>query len=152
MSAHPQNIWDHSVRLMKESNRFSNIIPQASLLNRRGVWRKTETLTECWRDKGTVEVWGGVLWGNDASNDHFVKSHGVVTPDYLWKVIEFPSGEVNAWIMPNDNSAKAYKMDTYLVSPKRITNLTGVAFDIDPKQQSEADSASMSQPSKCNRS
>ena len=144
-----QNIWDHSKELMAQSNLFSNIVPQASELNRRGVWRKTEELTECYRDKGQVEVWGGVIWGDDTSNDHFVKSHGVVTPDYLWKVIKFPNGEVNAWLMPNDNTPTGVKMDTYLVSPKKLENKTGKQFDIDRRQRSQLDSYSEKKPRGC---
>ena len=144
-----QNIWDHSKVLMKESNSMANIIPQASKLNRSGVWRKTEELTECHRDKGEVEVWGGVVWGNDTSNDHFKKSHGVTTPDQLWKVIKFPNGEVNAWLMPNDNSPTGVKMDTYLVSPAKLMNLTGYVFEISRQEASELDSYSMKKPRGC---
>lgn len=144
-----QNIWDHNQDLMILSNKMANIVPQASQLNRRGVWRKTEELTECYRDIGTVEVWGGVIWGDDSSNDHFIVSHGVVTPDFLWKVIKFPNGEVNAWLMPNDNTPTAVKMDTYLVSPAKIENAIGKKFDIDRKQRSQLDSYSMPRPRGC---
>lgn len=144
-----QNIWDHSKKLMKLSNMMSNIVPQASKLNRRGVWRKTEELTECYRDIGTVEVWGGVIWGNDTSNDHFVKSHGVTTPDQLWKVIKFPDGKVNAWLMPNDNTPTASKMDYYLVSPAKIENLLGKTFDISRQERSQLDSYSEKRPRGC---
>jgi endonuclease G len=144
-----QNIWDHKKKLMKKSNLMSNIIPQASKLNRHGLWRKTEELTECYRDIGTVEVWGGVVWGNDKSNDHFITSHGVTTPDQLWKVIKFPDGEVNAWLMPNDNSPTSVKMDTYLVSPAKLMNLTGYTFDISRQEKSEMDSYSKKRPRGC---
>lgn len=125
-----QNIWDHDAFLMTESNSMANIVPQAADLNSRGVWRYTEKLTECWRDIGAVEVWGGVVWGSNEANDHFVESHGVVTPDYLWKVVQFPDGRVNAWLMPNDYSPKEEDASSYLVSPARITGLTGVSFEL----------------------
>jgi len=134
---------------MKQSNSMANIVPQAKLLNRRGVWRKTEELTECWRDKGRVEVWAGNFWGTDSSNDYFIKSHGVVTPDKLWKVIKFPNGEVNAWLMPNDYSPTAIKMDTYLVAPASLTKLTGITFDISRAQNTQKDSSSVAKPRGC---
>jgi endonuclease G len=144
-----QNIWDNNKDLMKESNMMSNIVPQASKLNRSGVWRKAEELTECYRDLGQVEVWGGVIWGDDESNDHFVESHGVTTPDYLWKVIKFPDGEVNAWLMPNNNLPKSAVMDAYLVSPYKIENLTNKVFDINYNQKNEIDSYSVKRPKGC---
>jgi endonuclease G, mitochondrial len=112
-----QNLWDANINTMKESNSFANIVPQHKELNRRGLWRHTEKLTECFRDIGSVEVWGGVVWGNDTSNDYFKESHGVITPDYLFKVISFP-GDLGtyAWLMPNDASPTTKNMNDYLIS------------------------------------
>lgn len=143
------NLFDHSKKLMKQTNSFANIVPQAKKLNRRGVWRKTEILTECYRDIGTVEVWGGVIFGNDKSNDHFIRSHGVVTPDYLWKVIKFPDGEVNAWLMPNDDTPTGLKMDTYLKAPATISKYTGIKFEIPRSELTERDNHSKSKPRGC---
>lgn len=144
-----QNLWDHSEDLMAQSNSMANIVPQEANLNRRGVWRYTEELTECWRDYGTVEVWGGVLWGNDVSNDYFIKSHGVVTPDFLWKIIKFPDGEINAWIMPNDNTPQKMKVDSYLVAPATIAKYTDIKFHIERSQATEKDSKSVRKPNSC---
>lgn len=144
-----QNLWDHNLELMRDSNSMANVVPQAALLNTRGVWRQTEILTECWREKGIVEVWGGVIWGEGKANDYFLRSHGVVTPDALWKIIRFPTGEVNAWLMPNDNSPTAIKMDTYLVSPATITKYTGLSFNIPRNEYSQKDSRSVTKPSNC---
>jgi endonuclease G, mitochondrial len=125
-----QNIWDHSRDLMKQSNSMANIVPQASLLNRRGAWRYTEKLTECWRDKGLVTVYGGVVWGSNKKNDHFKKSHGVTTPDFLWKLIKYYDGGVEAWLFPNDNAATVNNIDDYLVAPRRLEKITKKIFDI----------------------
>jgi len=144
-----QNIWDHSRELMIKSNSMANIVPQASKLNRHGVWRFTEVLTECFRDLGKVEVWGGVVWGNDQSNDLFVKSHGVVTPDYLWKLIIFPQGEVNAWLIPNDNSPISKNIDNYLVAPSFLEKKTGVHFTIPDNEKFEADKIGLTKPQGC---
>ena len=144
-----QNIWDHDETLMKQSNSFANIVPHAAYLNSYGVWRVTEKLTECYRDKGTVTVWGGNIWGNDSTNDKFLVSHGVVTPDRLWKVIEFPDGEVQAWLMPNDDSPKSKLIDNYLVSPKTISEITGLSFPISASELNEKDKVSKKQPKGC---
>jgi endonuclease G len=144
-----QNVWDHSSKLMKQSNSMANIVPQASKLNRRGVWRYTEEVTECFRDFGTVEVWGGSIWGNDSTNDHFIKSHGVTTPDHLWKIIRLPNGKVNAWLMPNDNSPTRSRMDNYLVAPATIAKLTGIQFDIPSSEMSQMDTHSFQKPKYC---
>jgi endonuclease G len=145
-----QNIWDHSKELMEQSNRMSNIVPQQARLNRKGgLWRKTEELTECWRDKGKVTVYGGNLWGEDKTNDHFIKSHGVVTPDYLWKLIIFPDGKVNAWAMPNSAEATGVKMDSYLVAPATLQKLTGVKFPISVTELNQKDTYSQKKPRKC---
>ncbi|MCJ8315241.1 MAG: DNA/RNA non-specific endonuclease, partial [Pseudomonadales bacterium] len=104
--------------------------------NRNGAWRFTEEITECNRgtnkDESNVslKVWGGVIWGEDQSNDYFIESHGVVTPDYLWKVIEFSDGKVNAWIIPNDAQAKRSTASDYLVFPHEITHITGYSFEL----------------------
>lgn len=123
-----QNIWDGTKSLMRESNSMANILPQASQLNRKGAWRYTEKLTECFRDKGPVKVWGGVIWGKDSSNDHFKVSHGVTTPDYLWKIIKYPDGMAQGWLFPNSNVATVANIDDYLVSISRLERLSGKKF------------------------
>ena len=125
-----QNIWDHDEDRMKASNSMANIVPQASRLNRWGAWRQTEKLTECWREHGTVEVWGGVVWGNDTSNDHFIQSHGVDTPDLLWKILRYPDGKINAWLMPNDNTPSRDNVDNYLIHPDVIAALVEVSLPL----------------------
>lgn len=123
------NSHDFDADVAYSTNAFSNIVPQSAPLNRRGLWRHTEKLVECHRDNGTVQVYGGVIWGNDASNDLFIDSHGVVTPDYLYKIIEKTNGDRNAWIMPNDPSPKASDSKKYLVPVTTIEKLTGVVFN-----------------------
>ncbi|KZX83307.1 hypothetical protein A3715_18315 [Oleiphilus sp. HI0009] len=120
-----QNIFDHREDLMKHSNLMSNIVPQESRLNRNGLWRYIEQVTECARDKEDLIVWGGVIWGDNSDNDVNLESHGVVTPDYLWKVIEYTDGHVDAWIMPNDNRPKRREAEKYLVSVHEIEKKTG---------------------------
>ncbi|CCQ09832.1 endonuclease precursor [Pseudoalteromonas luteoviolacea B = ATCC 29581] len=144
-----QNIWDHSKELMERSNSMANIVPQASYLNRYGVWRKTEELTECYRDLGKVEVWGGVIWGDNTSNDYFLKSHGVVTPDFLWKVIILPNKETYAWLMPNDDTPKAQLINDYLISPKELSQKVKLDFKLSEKELNEVDISSPKRPKGC---
>jgi len=144
-----QNIWDYSKELMEQSNSMANIVPQARYLNRYGVWRKTEELTECYRDKGEVQVWGGVIWGDDSKNDYFLKSHGVVTPDYLWKIVILPDSEAYAWLMPNDDTPKAKNMNDFLVPPKLLSEKVGIVLPISEIELNELDSISPRRPKGC---
>lgn len=82
----PANHLDHSEKALKQSNYMTNILPQYSKMNR-GAWLLTEEIIECYRDKEELLILGGVIWGEDKSNDIFLKSHGVETPDYFWKFI-----------------------------------------------------------------
>ena len=119
-----QNHFDYSIDARYQSNSMANVVPQNSALNRTGLWRATDVAIECERDIGPVDVYGGVIWGTDSSNDHFIKSHGVTTPDYLWKVIQNSKGDVQAWIMPN-KAIKKKEASKYFVSVAEIEKLTG---------------------------
>jgi len=147
----PANHFDHDKAMINATNSMANIVPQASKLNRHGAWRKTEELVECYRDIGITNVWGGVIWGKDFRNDHFFETHGVVTPDFLWKIIQFPNGKVNGWIMPNSNAATAVNMDSYLVAPKTISKYTGIKFPFFNNELNKKDDFSMKKPKGCSR-
>ena len=83
----------------------------------------TIVLFACKKKDFVSLVWAGVLWGNDSSNDFFLNTHGIATPDYWWKVvIRMDTGEYVAWIMPNDKQSKAGKIDSYLVSIEELAN------------------------------
>lgn len=114
------NLWDHSVKMMRATNTMANVVPHEAYQNVHGLWRYTEKLTECYRDLGTVNVWLGNVWGNDETNDHFVLSHGVTTPDFMWKVLVRSDGEINAWIIPNNRQATQYNAARYEVSVQKI--------------------------------
>lgn len=110
----PANHMDHSATALRQSNLVTNILPQASDMNR-GAWLRTEEIIECSRDQENLLVVGGVIWGNNKADDYFVKSHGVATPDAFWKVIKTES-RVIAWIVPNTQEATRGMLDTYIVS------------------------------------
>lgn len=122
-----QNIWDHNKELMKQTNYMINISPHESKQNRQGLWRYGEKLTECLRDQNELYVIGGNIWGNDTSNDHFVKSHNVQTPDELFKII-VNGNNVHAWIMPNNGKANARNANNYSVSIHDIEQALGYTF------------------------
>lgn len=64
-----------------------------------------------------VHVYGGVVY-SDPSNDYFVASHGIRTPDYFWKsvVTANAAGETQAisWYIPNQ--ADLGNLDAYIRS------------------------------------
>jgi endonuclease G len=130
-----QNIWDHDKAFMKITNYMSNIVPQEKNQNRQGLWRHSEKLTECYRDEGTVKIFGGNVWGTDESNDFFVKSHGVVTPDHLFKILII-DGKPYSFIIPNDPKAKKNNASNYMLSINDIENAVGYTFDIEDSLKS----------------
>lgn len=146
----PANHMDNSAESIRQSNIMTNILPQALQMNR-GAWKRTEDITECHRELEPLEVWGGVLWGDDVSDDHFVESHGVATPDAFWKVI-LKSDRGIAWIIPNKHDATARRLDDYLVSLDDIEDMTGLDFELPEDVESNPLPASWSVPQGCDRS
>jgi len=128
----PANHLDYSKVAIKQTNYMTNILPQAASMNR-GAWLMTEEITECYRDIDELLIVGGVIWGDNSDNDFFVKSHGVKTPDYFWKVIIRGVGgdeRAIAWIVPNIQEAKRKKLDSYQVSVSDIERVTGEAIPV----------------------
>ena len=148
----PANHLDHLADGIRLSNRMTNILPQASRMNR-GAWLRTEELIECYRDIEPLEVWGGVLWGFDESNDHFVATHGVRTPDWFWKVIiaKGNPGRHIAWIVPNRHDATASKLDEYLVPVADIEFFTGLVLPVIAGTRTVMPVTSWPMPGDCNR-
>lgn len=123
----PANHLDYSSVAIRASNTMTNILPQAANMNR-GAWLVTEEIIECYRDIDELLVIGGVIWGDDSSDDYFVLTHGIKTPDAFWKVIIRGSGQderVIAWIVPNSQDAKRGNLDHYLVTVDEIERVTG---------------------------
>ena len=114
----PQNHFDHDVELRRQTNIITNVLPQTLTMNR-AAWKRTENITECYRDVTTLQVLGGVIWGDDVSNDHFVSTHGIATPDAYWKII-WSEDDLIAWIVPNSHDALADQLDSYIVSVGEI--------------------------------
>ena len=47
------------LNICMETNSMANVVPQDSELNRKGLWRHLEKVTECFRDDHSVHVIGG---------------------------------------------------------------------------------------------
>ncbi len=119
----PLNHLDSYTETAAATEYLTDIVPQASYLNQRGTWRETEKIIECLREDYYLTIFGGVIWGDDESNDYFVESHGIKTPDFLWKAI-LHDVEVIAWIMPNTDDTdltRAEKLDDYICSIDEIS-------------------------------
>jgi endonuclease G len=103
-----------------ESHYVTNMLPQVGSFNK-GIWQATEQISSCIRESRDITVYGGVIF-DDPSNDIFLKSHGVKTPDYWWKVLvtKGQDGNTNiiSWLFPNQEGLGA--LDQYLVSVAEI--------------------------------
>jgi endonuclease G len=97
------NHMDGSAEWMNAAFYMTNIVPQRAALNR-GIWLQTEEIAECYRDLAPVQVIGGLLF-DDTTNDLFLNSHGLRTPDWFWKVLITTDArgalQAQAWLMPN---------------------------------------------------
>lgn len=120
----------------------------------RGAWKRTEEITECYRDIDELLVIGGVIWGNNPSNDYFVDSHGVKTPDAFWKVIIRGEGQDEraiAWIIPNSQDAKYKTLDRYLVAINEIEQVTRIKIPISNYAKYEKPETSWLIPKGCHK-
>ena len=99
------NHMDYDAAYLLSANYMTNIVPQLASFNQ-GLWKETENITECYRDLAPVQVVGGVIF-SDTSNDFFVSSHGVKSPDYFWKTLVTTNStnqvETISWLFPNQN-------------------------------------------------
>lgn len=146
----PANHLDYSKTAIKQTNFMTNILPQAANMNR-GAWLRTEEIVECYRDRQELLVMGGVLWGNDNSDDFFLDSHGVETPFAFWKVI-IKGDDVISWIVPNSQGAKRKMLDSYLVPISEIEQLTGVNVPVNDNLKDFVPNKSWGKPKSCDLS
>jgi endonuclease G len=150
----PANHLDASINAIHQSNYMTNILPQTSQMNR-GAWLLTEEIVECYRDISELLVMGGVIWGNDTSNDLFISSHGVRTPDFFYKVVIRGTGadeRAIAWIVPNSVEATKRHLDDYLVTVDELEKLTGESFPVADYAKHDKPAASWLIPHGCNKS
>lgn len=101
------NHMDQSDTAIKESMHMTNIMPQTSVLNQQ-AWLAAEDIFECYRDIINLNTIVGIIMGTNKTNDIFVGSHGVRTPDFYWRIIEKQDGDVISWIMVRINLKKFF--------------------------------------------
>lgn len=125
------NHMDSDSALIRRANYMSNIVPQVSGFNR-GIWLEAETVAECYRDLAPVQVYGGVVHGDTASdtNDFYLSSHGIRTPEFMWKALittdpATGAQKAIAWLIPNTTGLGA--LDRYIVSIAELEQRLGVA-------------------------
>ncbi|KAF0732354.1 hypothetical protein Ae201684P_014661 [Aphanomyces euteiches] len=104
-----------------ESHYMTNIAPQVASFNR-GIWEHTESIEAYYRELNPLTTYGGLVY-TDPSNDYFVTTHGIKTPDFWWKVIvtqDASTGEdmIISWYIPNQDNLDA--LESYLVSVNDI--------------------------------
>jgi endonuclease G len=146
----PANHLDYSRQSVKESFYMTNVLPQASNMNR-GAWLATEEIIECYRDVDDLVVIGGVIFGNNTKDDYFVESHGIKTPDSFWKVVIRSGGDAIAWNIPNVQTAIRSKLDSYLVTVAQIEKLTGEKIPVSAKMKTQKLTKSWVLPKGCDK-
>ncbi|WP_027859752.1 DNA/RNA non-specific endonuclease [Marinobacterium jannaschii] len=113
------NTVDNSPERVANSFFMTNVLPMTVQLNT-GAWKRAEQMVECLRENEPVTVMGGPLWGGPHKNDYFVKSHGIETPSYFWRVT-LTNRYAIGWIMPNSVEAKARMLPQYRVDLEEIS-------------------------------
>jgi endonuclease G len=149
----PANHLDASAEAIRQSNFMTNILPQVAQMNR-GAWLLTEEIIECYRDIDELLVIGGTIWGNNPTDDYFLQSHGVSTPDAYWKVIVRGMGgdeRAIAWIVPNSPDATKRNLDRYLVTIDDLERITGETVPVADYAKHDKPASSWLVPSGCNK-
>ena len=141
----PSNHMDYDTTYLLRANYMTNIVPQLASLNQ-GLWKETENITECYRDLAPVQVIGGVIYA-DTSNDFFIASHGIKSPDYFWKTLVTTNSnnqiETISWLLPNQNGLS--NLNSFIVSIAELesrlgSELVGIDLDTGIKQRKAATS------------
>ena len=146
------NHMDHDAAYLLSANYMTNIVPQLAGFNQ-GLWKETENITECYRDIAPIQVIGGVIY-TDASNDFFLLSHGIKSPDFFWKtLITTNSGnqaETISWLFPNQNGLT--NLNSFIVSIDELENKVGadlIGLDLGSAIKIQKASKSWELPKSC---
>jgi len=118
----PANHLDYSQKAINDSMHMDNIFPQVGRFNGSGgSWYYTEKLTECLRDGTDLDVYLGLIMGDNEKNDHFLNSHGVRTPDFAWKIIHRKdTNTIQTYLMPNTYGSTESNMEEYVVDIEHL--------------------------------
>lgn len=144
----PANHMDGNKESIKQTNYMTNIVPMTKTVNRTGAWRYTEKLTECTRDLKEFDVHAGVVIGTNNDDDYFISSHGIPTPDYLWKVL-FDGENIISWIIPNAHNAVKENLSQYKASVTEIEEMTGLKLPIPAHYKAFVDQSEWNMPERC---
>jgi len=119
------NHMDNDAAYLLSANYMTNIVPQLASFNQ-GLWKETENITECYRDIAPVQVIGGVIY-SDASNDFFIASHGIKSPDFFWKTLITTNStnqiQTISWLFPNQSELA--NLNSYIVSIDELQRSVG---------------------------
>lgn len=120
------NHMDNDAAYLLSANFMTNIVPQLANFNQ-GLWKETENITECFRDIAPIQVVGGVIY-SDSSNDFFLSSHGIQSPDYFWKTLITTNSknqtETISWLFPHQNGVA--NLNSFIVSIDELESRVGV--------------------------
>ena len=146
------NHMDYDAAYILSANYMTNIVPQLSSFNQ-GLWKETENITECYRDLAPVKVIGGVIYA-DTSNDFFVSSHGIKTPDFFWKTLITTDSNNQiatiSWLFPNQSALA--NLNSYIVSIDELERRVGadlIALDLGSAIKLQKASKSWELPKNC---
>lgn len=146
------NHMDYDVAYLLSANYMTNIVPQLASFNQ-GLWKETENITECFRDLAPIQVIGGVIY-SEASNDFFLASHGIKSPDYFWKTLITTSLnnqiETISWLFPNQNGLT--NLNSFIVSIDELENKVGadlIGLDVESAIKIQKASKSWELPKNC---
>ncbi|MFT7054092.1 MAG: endonuclease G [Psychromonas sp.] len=119
------NHFDNDGLQMWESFFMSNVVPQHHVSNT-GAWKKTEVITECYREHHSIYLAAGVIYGSDKSDDYFLRSHKVTTPTAMWKYIQLDNDKYSAWIIPNNEDATQKNLHSFEVKIQDLMRITNI--------------------------
>jgi endonuclease G len=119
------NHMDYDAAYLISANYMTNIVPQLASFNQ-GLWKESENITECYRDMAPVQVIGGLIY-SDTSNDFFVSSHGIKSPDFFWKILITTDSKNQiatiSWLFPNQSALA--NLNSYIVSIEELERRVG---------------------------
>ncbi|WP_462151115.1 DNA/RNA non-specific endonuclease [Pseudoalteromonas xiamenensis] len=92
-----------------------------------------------------------VIYGNNSSDDYFLHTHGITTPDAFWKIIIKNDGSHNAWLIPNSNDATKEKLATYITTISNIERISGITIPL-KNVDKELKTVPWQMPKKCDLS
>jgi endonuclease G len=100
-----------------------------------------------------IQVIGGVIY-SDASNDFFVSSHCIKSPDYFWKTLitinSSNQTETISWLFPNQSALA--NLNSYIVSIEELERRFGsdlVGLDLGSAIKMQKASKSWELPKNC---